>query len=127
MGSQDSRVFSALPLGVCFQIALLPCFQFGVSTKTMPAVSEPWLKGLWKVNQCRAWSLERTGPLCVSLGFQGSPQHRGLLCLVDLGLKSQVCVDLMERVGQDFSLCLEALMSCVQKPLEDTCRHILTH
>ena len=90
----------------------------------MPAVSEPWFKD-WKVNQCRAWSLERTGPLCVSLRFQGSPQHPGFRSLVDLGLKSQVCVDLMERVGGDFSLFLEALMSCVQKLLEDTLRHIL--
>ena len=82
-------------------------------------------KGLWKVNQCRARSLERTGPLCVSLRFQGSPQHLGFRSLMGWGLKSQVCVYLMERVGQDFSLFLEALMSCVQKLLEDTLRHIL--
>lgn len=48
VGSQDSRVFSALPLGVCFQIAVLPCFQFGVSAETMPAVSEPGVKDCGK-------------------------------------------------------------------------------
>ena len=123
-GARIPQFSQPFPWVCIFKLLFYHVFNLVSVLKQCLQSRSPGLKD-WKVNQCRAWSLERTGPLCVSLRFQGSPQHPGFRSLVDLGLKSQVCVDLMERVGGDFSLFLEALMSCVQKLLEDTLRHIL--